>query len=227
MLKTSKWTYSNVWLGVRVCVQNTPTYNSLTATTHPRGFTFVSAFGTAALPTLDRSDPRDLPFDHTMTYFLNYHPDFFSTTGWISHQLYLLEGFLLYVELLSDAESFSVACFEVVGVACLDTRLDVVGEACFGHAWDDGRMASLGWAGEVTVCFGDACVLVEYWELDGCVGLSACLSPFAMARLSLSSVWALLKFNFQVILQRTVLDRVIRMKIHDCGFYGIFVMILT
>ena len=69
-LKPNNWNYSNVWLGVRVCVQNTPTYNSLTATTHPRGFTFVSAFGTAALPTLDRSDPRDLPFDHTMTGFL-------------------------------------------------------------------------------------------------------------------------------------------------------------
>lgn len=175
-----------MWLGVRVCVQNTPTYNSLTATTHPRGFTFVSAFGTAALPTLDRSDPRDLPFDHTMTYFLNYHPQIcvFLTKGWIAHQLYFLEVFLLYVELLLDAESFSVACFEVVGVACLDTRLDVVGEACSGHVWAEGRMASLGWAGEeVTVCFGDACVLVEYWELDGWVGLS-----LAMASLSLSSV---------------------------------------
>ena len=48
------------------------------------------------------------------------------------------------MELLSDAESHSVACFEVVGVACLDTRLDVVGEACFGHAWAEGRIASLG-----------------------------------------------------------------------------------
>ena len=73
--KLLKWVNSNVWLGVRVCVQNTPTYNSLTATTHPRGFTFVSAFGTAALPTLDRSDPRDLPFDHTVTDFLNFHPE--------------------------------------------------------------------------------------------------------------------------------------------------------
>ena len=48
------------------------------------------------------------------------------------------------MELLLDAESFSAACFEVVGVACLDTRLDVVGEACSGHVWAEGRMASLG-----------------------------------------------------------------------------------
>ena len=78
-----------MWLGVRVCVQNTPTYNSLTATTHPRGFTFVSAFGTAALPTLDRSDPRDLPFDHTMTDFLNCHPEIIVIliVGLMAHQL--------------------------------------------------------------------------------------------------------------------------------------------
>ena len=97
-----------MWLGVRVCVQNTPTYNSLTATTHPRGFTFVSAFGTAALPTLDRSDPRDLPFDHTMTDFLNFHPEIIVNLS-SPARLYLLEVFLLCLELLLDTESSCVA----------------------------------------------------------------------------------------------------------------------
>ena len=112
-----------MWLGVRVCVQNTPTYNSLTATTHPRGFTFVSAFGTAALPTLDRSDPRDLPFDHTVTDFLNFHPEiigFFFNVGLNGSpaRLYLLEVFLLCLEFLLDTES---SCLDEVA----PTRLDV------------------------------------------------------------------------------------------------------
>ena len=98
-----------MWLGVRVCVQNTPTYNSLTATTHPRGFTFVSAFGTAALTTLDRSDPRDLPFDHTVTDFLNIHPEiivlFYVGLNDSPARLYLLEVFLLCLEFLLDTES--------------------------------------------------------------------------------------------------------------------------
>ena len=90
-------------------MQNTPTYNYLTATTHPQRINFISAFGTAALPTLDRLNPRALPFDQTVTDFLNFIQKLlvFFNVGFNGSpaRLYLLEVFLLCLEFLLDTES--------------------------------------------------------------------------------------------------------------------------
>ena len=90
-------------------------------------------------------------------------------------RLYLLEVFLLCLELLLDTESSCVAWLDEVAL----TRLEVdavawfwvVGEPCSGQVWDEGRIALLDWTTGV-VCLDDACVLAEYWELDSWVGLS-------------------------------------------------------